>query len=338
MRWKKTATCLLVALALLVPMAPAGAVNEYLCEGVPPSGFDDVASISLYAPFIDCLLDWGVTSGTGPGTYSPAAPVDRWQMALFLMNVWRIVAHEPTGTPQGFTDIAGLSAEAQVAINQVGQLSITTGVATGLYGPNAQVTRWQMAIFLSRFAASSGIPLPGTVSTGFTDIGGLSGEAQNAISIVKSLGITSGTSATTFSPNDVVTREQMAAFLIRSLQVTFSLSTAAFAASCSVSGDVETCTGTGTWWAGVPLRFRQGFFVELPGDLSAVDSSETRIDFSLDGVVQTSSASRQALTGIVFRNWTVDLATGLTGEHVLEARYYVDGALTFVDTVTMTFE
>ncbi len=57
MRWRKPLVCVFVTPAMLVPMAPATAVNEYLCDGVPSSGFADVAS-NPFEPFIDCLVWW----------------------------------------------------------------------------------------------------------------------------------------------------------------------------------------------------------------------------------------------------------------------------------------
>lgn len=336
MRWRKPLVCVFVTLAMLVPIAPASAVNEYLCEGVPSSGFTDVPATSFYAPFIDCLVDWGVTSGTGPGTYSPAAPVDRWQMAVFLMRLW--ISSPPSGASQGFTDISALSAEAQTAINQVAQLSVTTGVAPGLYSPATQVTRWQMAIFLKRFVYASQVTLPAPAPTGFTDIAGLSVEAQDAISVVKSLGITSGTSETTFSPNDVVTREQMAAFLIRTLQITWVLSASLFTDSCTTTGEVETCTGSGSWFGGVPLVFAHGWWTELPGDTTSVDAADTRVDLLIDGVAQSATTVRVQLSGAIFRTWIVSLSSGLSGPHTIEARYYNEGTLLFVDIVTVTFD
>lgn len=337
MRWRKPLVCVFVTLALLVPIAPAVAVNEYLCDGVPSSGFMDVGS-NPFEPFIDCLVWWDVTAGTGPTTFSPTAPVDRWQMAVFLMRLWSVTSSPPSGPSQGFTDISTLSAEAQTAINQVAQLSITTGVAPGLYSPTTQVTRWQMAIFLSRFVYAAQFALPAPVPTEFTDIGGLSAEAQDAISMVKSLGITSGTSATTFSPNDVVTREQMAAFLVRTLQATFALSASAFTDSCTTTDEVETCTGEGSWWTGVPLVFGHGWWRELPADTTSIDSPGTRVDLFIDGVLQTATAVRVQLSGVIVRTWFVNLPGGLAGTHSIEARYYNEGVLLFVDTVSLTFD
>jgi hypothetical protein len=232
-----------------------------------------------------------------------------------------------------------LDADAEIAINQTAQLSITTGVAPGLYGPFNPVPRWQMALFLARFAAAAGVRLPAPAPTGFTDISGLSTEAQNAISIVKTLGITTGTSATTYSPNANVTRDQMAAFLVRTLQSAWFLATSDFTESClDDSQGVERCTGSGTYLAGVPLRFRHGWFIELPADTADIDAANTTITFLIDGDVRASTEISLTVSGARYRRWEVVLAQGLSGTHQLESQYYLAGDLVAVDTVTVTFE
>ncbi|MDP6288581.1 MAG: S-layer homology domain-containing protein, partial [Acidimicrobiales bacterium] len=61
---------------------------------------------------------FGITSGTTATTYSPADPVSRWQMALFLSRMYTPVGLTAgTGTFTAFTDIGDLSSEIQTAIN-----------------------------------------------------------------------------------------------------------------------------------------------------------------------------------------------------------------------------
>ncbi|HZJ02824.1 MAG TPA: S-layer homology domain-containing protein [Thermoleophilia bacterium] len=50
---------------------------------------------------------------------------------------------------------------------------------------------------------------------GFTDIGALGQEAQDAIALLYTLGVTKGTTATNYSPAASVTRRDMASFLVR---------------------------------------------------------------------------------------------------------------------------
>ncbi len=122
----------------------------------------------------------------------------------------------PSTTPSaGFTDIGGFDAQTQAAINCLVSYGISNGTTAQTYSPNGTVLRWQMALFLVRQAADHGIAVPPAVSQGYTDIGGLPQASQDAINQVTQLGISTGTNTTTFSPNDPVTRWQMALFLRR---------------------------------------------------------------------------------------------------------------------------
>jgi hypothetical protein len=55
------------------------------------------------------------------------------------------------------------------------------------------------------------------VQSGFEDIAELPDETIDAITRIAALGITTGTTPQTFEPEGLVTREQMAAFLSRTL-------------------------------------------------------------------------------------------------------------------------
>ena len=92
---------------------------------------------------------------------------------------------------------------------------ITKGTTHTTYSPSTPVTRWQMALFLTRLADRVGItvPQPGPIS--FTDTGGLEAETQQAISQLAQMGVTKGTTGSTFSPGQPVTRGQMALLIQR---------------------------------------------------------------------------------------------------------------------------
>ena len=93
-------------------------------------------------------------------------------------------------------------------------LGITTGTSETTYSADKTVTRGQMASFLARlYETIKGEKAP-VVATPFTDVPQDSW-AANDIARVYGLGITTGTSDTTYSPDDPVTREQMASFLAR---------------------------------------------------------------------------------------------------------------------------
>jgi hypothetical protein len=81
------------------------------------------------------------------------------------------------------------------------------------------VPRWQMALFLTRLHTASGYDLMGGGGSTFNDIQSLEPAYQLAINQLRQIGVTKGTSSTTFTPGADVPRWQMALFIVRLLQV-----------------------------------------------------------------------------------------------------------------------
>jgi len=100
-------------------------------------------------------------------------------------------------------------------INCIAHFGITKGTSATTYSPDAAVTREHMALFLVRLAGRVGIAVPSAQEFGFSDIGHLDAGSRIAINQLAGLEITKGTSATTYSPADVVNRGQMALFIQR---------------------------------------------------------------------------------------------------------------------------
>jgi hypothetical protein len=123
------------------------------------STFGDLAGISREAVgAVECLVYHGITEGVAPGVFDPSADVSRWQMALFLVRSLDAAGVGlPDGSDQGFVDLEGLSPEAVSAVNRLAQLDVTEGVAPGVFDPWADVSRWQMALFLARWLDAAGV-------------------------------------------------------------------------------------------------------------------------------------------------------------------------------------
>ena len=115
----------------------------------------------------------------------------------------------------GFTDIPANHGNAG-DIDCIAYYGVTKGTGDGTtYSPNMSVTREHMALFLVRLAGLVGIDVPSAGDTGFSDTAELSANSQAAISQLRQLEITEGTSDTTYSPADSVTRGNMALFVAR---------------------------------------------------------------------------------------------------------------------------
>ncbi len=100
-------------------------------------------------------------------------------------------------------------------IDCIAYYGITKGTGKNRYSPDRPVTREHMALFLIRMAKLVGIDVPPPGKVPFLDTGRLSEESQDAISQLAQLGITKGTSDTTYSPARNVSRAEMALFLSR---------------------------------------------------------------------------------------------------------------------------
>lgn len=118
----------------------------------PPTGtvFTDVQVDHWAAGYIEELAAEGLTNGCAPSQFCPDRPVDRAEMAAFLLRArngpgW--VPPAPTGTV--FTDVP-ISFWAAGYIEALAQAGITLGCAEGLYCPANPVNRAEMAAFLSR--------------------------------------------------------------------------------------------------------------------------------------------------------------------------------------------
>ena len=121
--------------------------------------------------------------------------------------------------PLAFTDIAGFGADAQDAIRCLGAYGITVGFGDGTFRPGVGIQRYQMALFLARVVDYAVTLTDGSAldpqEPPFTDTDDFSAEAQDAIALLYTAGVTQGTSETEFSPHETVSRRDMASFLVR---------------------------------------------------------------------------------------------------------------------------
>ena len=179
----------------------------------PDLAFDDVVPAHWAWQFVEEIFAAGLTAGFPDGTYRPDNPVTRAEMAVFLKKGIHGSAYSPP-TPDGshpFTDIAGHWAEAW--IEDLYDEGFTSGFPDGTYGPDNQVTRAEMAVFLKKAIHGSAYTSPTPDgSHPFGDIAGHWAEAW--IEDLYDEGITSGYADGTYRPENQVTRAEMAVFLV----------------------------------------------------------------------------------------------------------------------------
>ena len=115
-----------------------------------------------------------------------------------------------------FDDVAGdVHAD---AISCLSARQIANGTTATTYSPGRTVTREQMAAFIARLLAASGVRLTPDPLAVFSDVDPSSVFATS-IDQLAAVGVVRGTSTTTYSPSAPVTRGQLAAFLVRAYEL-----------------------------------------------------------------------------------------------------------------------
>jgi hypothetical protein len=181
-------------LAVLVGTAsPAGAV----------AGFGDVEEDRFFTEPVQWMVDNDITTGTSPTCFSPDDPVTRGQAAAFL---WRIEGFPEPLTDHPFTDV--VAAYQQDPVSWLAENEITTGTTATTFSPDDTLTRGQMAALMYRAAGE-----PAAAPTTFGDV--VKDWQLKPVGWMEAEEITTGTTPTTFSPEDPVTRGQFAAFSYR---------------------------------------------------------------------------------------------------------------------------
>ena len=183
--------------------------NGYEYELLKKTPFADVAPDAYYAEAVSWALESGVTTGTGPSTFSPNSTCTRAQVVTFL---WRVRGqHEPKNSVSPFTDVPK-DAYYYKAVLWAKENGITAGTSDDKFSPDKPCTRAQVVTFLWR---AKGAPFIEQASNPFKDVPRSAYYAPSVLWAVND-GITKGTGADTFSPDAVCTRGQIVTFLYRS--------------------------------------------------------------------------------------------------------------------------
>ena len=177
---------------------------------IPATGdpaFKDVPADAYYADAVAWAVGKSITNGTSTDTFSPDDTCTRAQVVTFL---WRAAGEpEPTKTDNPFTDVQE-GAYYYKAVLWAVENHITNGMSADRFEPDGKCTRGQVVTFQHRAAGEPEV----TAANPFSDV--KDGDYFfNAVLWAVSKRITNGTTATTFSPNDICTRAQVVTFLYR---------------------------------------------------------------------------------------------------------------------------
>jgi hypothetical protein len=201
-------------------------------------GFSDTAG-HVDEVYIRYLADLGLISGFPDGTFRPDNVLTRAEAAVLFEKANGYTAENlPTTAPTGcvFSDVNATDWFAGW-IWQACKNSFMKGVGNGLFDPNNLLTRGQVATIMNNVAYYQPVPttpwnsfldtpnvltakwtsvFPNVRKAAWTDV---PANAYYADPIIRAygLGVAEGTSETTFSPDQTITRGEFAKWLYRAL-------------------------------------------------------------------------------------------------------------------------
>ena len=195
-----------VAVAVALLASALGVSSPAAAQAQP---FSDTSEDAFYSDAVNALADGGLFEGTecAPGALCPGEPIDRKTMAVWTVRALDSQNPAPI-TNSRFSDVADGSFHAPF-IERMAELGVTKGCGDSTFCPDDTVTRYQMAVFLTRAFDLEPGPDPG-----FTDVTP-SAWYYNDVAALAASAITAGCGNGTFCPNQHTTRGQMATFLAR---------------------------------------------------------------------------------------------------------------------------
>ena len=190
---------------------PVGTGNEPLWSAHFNFGssysFYDVHPTDYCYDAVKWAVDNEITMGTTPTTFEPKKTCTRAQTVTFL---WRAAGKpEPVGMSNPFYDVKRDDYYYKAVLWAVSE-GITKGTTDTTFSPNATVSRAQTVTFLWRMANKPMI----SGNNPFYDV--VKGDYfYDAVLWAAAMNITTGTTPTTFSPNDGCNRGQIVTFIYR---------------------------------------------------------------------------------------------------------------------------
>lgn len=203
----KTKKYIAAALSTVV----AASVAAPAAANVQAAGFHDVAAGAFYYDAVTKLAGKGIINGFADKTFRPNQDVTRGQTAQILAGVLGLNG-ENVPDP-GFNDVKANNPFYK-AIAALYNAGIINGVTKETFQPNKPITRAEMSRMLTTaFELTENT----TAASSFMDVP-LDKWYAGCVGALVEKGITFGKSATTFAPNEKVTRGQIASFIYRAQQ------------------------------------------------------------------------------------------------------------------------
>ena len=169
----------------------------------------DIPETSWFTAAVEYCVTNGVMVGTSEMRFSPEGTVTRAQFVQILARIGGADLDDPALAGSSFVDVPDGRWYSR-AVKWASGNGYAYGTGGGKFSPDAPVTRQQTATFLYTFSAKNGLDVSASASLDrYSDSGSVGMWAKDAVSWAVGVGLISGTSETTISPEAVSTRAQI---------------------------------------------------------------------------------------------------------------------------------
>lgn len=186
--------------------------DESVVHVCPSKRYTDVDQSLWYHEAIDFVIENGLFLGTSDTTFEPNTAMNR---AMLVTVLWRLEGKPVVSSSGTFEDVASNTWYTD-AVTWANTNKIVEGYGSGLFGPNDNMTREQMAAILYRYAEFKGYDVTAIDNlTAFTDARDVSDWALSAIKWAVAEELITGVTTTSLDPRGNATRAQVATILMR---------------------------------------------------------------------------------------------------------------------------
>ncbi len=178
----------------------------------PIDKFKDLDSNSWYYNAVKFVVENGLFEGVSENSFAPNSTMTR---AMLVTVLWRLEGKPNANISMKFKDVPS-DEWYSTAIAWAEQNKIVEGISDGIFAPNANITREQLATILYRYQNVSGkIPVKSEMNINFVDKNDISNYAKEAVEALVFQGIIKGKGENKFDPKGFATRAEVATMLFR---------------------------------------------------------------------------------------------------------------------------
>ena len=175
------------------------------------TSYYDVLPSDWFYSSVMSVSQKGYMNGTGPNMFQPDLTLTRAMLVTILYRY----AGEPEAEGVSFNDVP-LNTWYTDAVTWAADAAIVNGIAPGIFDPNSNITREQLATIMYRYAEAFGYDTSAAGSIiAFRDSAYISDWAQTALIWTIGAGIIGGRDDNTLDPGGFATRAEAAAIIER---------------------------------------------------------------------------------------------------------------------------